>query len=549
MNGARCASRASSSGATDANGIVDLPVPADDQRGRRFLYARLGRDLALDLDAPYWTASEPPDQTTASLVFTDRSIYRPQQKVLWKVLAYRGNPREGRFAVYPRASVTVNLIDQNNQTVESRAVTTNEFGTAAGEFSIPSGRALGAWRVDTSLSGSASVRVEEYKRPTFEVTLKDPAEPLRLNRPARLTGEARYYFGLPVASGKVRVARRADAVVSRLVLVARLGRASPDRDGRHGRIRAAGGRHLHARLHAQGGRAPVRQRGPPRRHVLVLDPRRCFRTRAARPGRTRATFRLGFIAVKRESSCRAGSCATAGQGVDHAPADDLDGVPRAGAGSWRIVAPGPAGGDGSAGGSATRRAFGAQSGRRLPHCPAMRSARAGRPSTPRSASWPRGRRAARSARGDVTHDEKGRASVAGARASRRSLSPASIPRATSSGRSSRCRAISWSRAAEVDAAGARGGACGRAAVGPVGGTARTAGDLGHSRASAPLRDRPGRPAHRAAHARRRGLAGRHRDPDRGEAPRRIRREAHDGARITSSSCRPGRSSCPGTTRS
>jgi hypothetical protein len=48
------------------------------------------------------------------------------------------------------------------------------------------------------------VRVEEYKRPTFETKMLDPKEPLRLNQKANLKGEAKYYFGLPVTSGKVK---------------------------------------------------------------------------------------------------------------------------------------------------------------------------------------------------------------------------------------------------------------------------------------------------------------------------------------------------------
>src|SRR6185369_11426473 len=69
---------------------------------------------------------------------------------------------------------------------------------------IPSGRPLGYWRLHTVPEGNAAVRVEEYKRPTFEVTLEDPPGALRLNQPARFLGHARYYFGLPVVNGAVR---------------------------------------------------------------------------------------------------------------------------------------------------------------------------------------------------------------------------------------------------------------------------------------------------------------------------------------------------------
>ena len=45
--------------------------------------------------------------------------------------------------------------------------------------------------------------MEEYKRPTFEASLKDPDSALRLNRAAVIKGEARYYFGLPVTNGSI----------------------------------------------------------------------------------------------------------------------------------------------------------------------------------------------------------------------------------------------------------------------------------------------------------------------------------------------------------
>ena len=54
------------------------------------------------------------------------------------------------------------------------------------------------------MGGGTSVQVEEYKRPTFEAKMLDPEKPLRLNQPAVLKGEAKYYFGLPVTSGQVK---------------------------------------------------------------------------------------------------------------------------------------------------------------------------------------------------------------------------------------------------------------------------------------------------------------------------------------------------------
>jgi uncharacterized protein YfaS (alpha-2-macroglobulin family) len=126
------------------------------------------------------------------------------QKLQWKAVAYSRWPNEIRLETSPATTFTVYLKDVNNQTVDSKTVTTNSFGTASGEFSIPGGRALGYWRLESSRNGAASVRVEEYKRPTFEAKILDPEEPLRLNTIAHVKGEAKYYFGLPVTNGRIK---------------------------------------------------------------------------------------------------------------------------------------------------------------------------------------------------------------------------------------------------------------------------------------------------------------------------------------------------------
>ena len=325
------------SGTTDADGRTELPFAGELHRGRRFFYARKGSDLALDLDAPYWSASPRPGETTASLVFTDRSIYRPLQKVLWKTLAYRGNVGEGRLAVYPNAALTVTLFDQNNQSVATHSATTNAFGTAAGEFTIPTGRALGAWRVSTSLGGAdASVRVEEYKRPTFEVTWKDPPEPLRLNRPARLTGEARYYFGLPVASGNVRW---------RVTRTPQFpwwfwwrgwvhgGGAKTETVAAGSSALQADGTFTLAFTPAADERLARERKGLTYVYAVDADA-------SDEGGETRSasrSFRLGFVSVEARIEMPGGFLLAGTKEDIQVTRTSLDGVPRPGRGAWRIV--------------------------------------------------------------------------------------------------------------------------------------------------------------------------------------------------------------------
>jgi uncharacterized protein YfaS (alpha-2-macroglobulin family) len=317
---------------TDSLGRAVLGVAEETVWGAGFLFARKGADLAFDTNASYGNPPEAPEKAGASLVFTDRSIYRPGQKILWKVLSYRGDATHGKLAVSPDAAVTIRLIDQNNQEIESRSATTNSFGSVAGEFSIPFGRALGAWRVEATPSGSASVRVEEYKRPTFEVTLKDPSEPLRLNRPARLTGEARYYFGLPVASGSVRWRVTRTPVYPWWFWWTgwAAGRTETMAVGTSA-LRADGGFTL-----AFTPKADERLAGETRALTYSYQ---VDADAADAGGETRSasrTFRLGFVSIEARFEMPNGFVREGAVEQVKIVRTSLDGVPRAGRGSWRI---------------------------------------------------------------------------------------------------------------------------------------------------------------------------------------------------------------------
>ena len=127
------------------------------------------------------------------------------------MVAYHGQREQARLAASAGASLTVHLLDANGQEVDKTNAKTNRFGSAAGSFEVPSGRLLGAWQLmvtspdpKRSLQATSAIRVEEYKRPTFEVSIQDPPSPLRLNRPGKVLGQAKYYFGLPVGAGQAR---------------------------------------------------------------------------------------------------------------------------------------------------------------------------------------------------------------------------------------------------------------------------------------------------------------------------------------------------------
>ncbi len=187
---------------SDERGIVEFHIAQENSQ--YFLVARRGDQFALDPEHLYSNRERQPSESFSTLFYTDRSIYRPLQKILWKAALYKGSSDGTRFETSPAGAFTVSLKDTNHQVVLTQTVTTNDFGTASGEFLIPAGRALGYWYLESSRGGQTGVRVEEYKRPTFEAKMLDPEEPLRLNHPAHLKGETKYYFGLPVTSGQVK---------------------------------------------------------------------------------------------------------------------------------------------------------------------------------------------------------------------------------------------------------------------------------------------------------------------------------------------------------
>lgn len=93
-------------------------------------------------------------------------------------------------------------MDPNGEQIDKVTLETNEFGSASTSFTIPEGRVLGEYRVQSN-GGSAILRVEEYKRPTFEVAVHSPEAGAVLNSPVTVTGKADYYMGMPVSEGYV----------------------------------------------------------------------------------------------------------------------------------------------------------------------------------------------------------------------------------------------------------------------------------------------------------------------------------------------------------
>jgi alpha-2-macroglobulin len=320
---------------TDSAGLVELAPPFESRRAGGFaVVVRHGGDEARWEQTSWRWRSAPGDESRVStLVFTDRAIYRPGQKLLWKTLTYEGSRREGDLRAATARTITLRLRDPNGEVVGEQTATTNGFGAASGELAIPTGRLLGEWMLESDADGGTTIAVEEYKRPTFEVTLEPPAGEPRLNRPVELTGEARYYFGLPVAAG--RVAWR----VVREPLWLWGGRGfGPIWPSPAPRTIASG----RAELDAEGRFA---LRFTPEADERDTSDCGCFRYRVEAEvtdegGETRtgtSALAIGRVAVRLVLADDLFLLATGAANELALRREDLDGAPRAGESTWRLV--------------------------------------------------------------------------------------------------------------------------------------------------------------------------------------------------------------------
>lgn len=152
----------------------------------------------------YTTYTYAPNRTrTMTRIMTDRAIYRPGQTVQVAAMVYKGDGLE-HFEAEPKKEVTLRLLNANYKEVGKKVVTTDEFGTAAADFTLPSTGLMGVFHIRTAVgNGNVSFRVEEYKRPTFDVAFDDLKEQYAEGDTIDATGKAKTYSGVPVQGGRV----------------------------------------------------------------------------------------------------------------------------------------------------------------------------------------------------------------------------------------------------------------------------------------------------------------------------------------------------------
>ena len=149
-----------------------------------------------------------PQAYTSIELFTDRQIYRPGQVVYFKALALNYLP--GKYPQIEKGkAINVQLNDVNGQKVAALDLLTNEFGSCSGSFTLPSRKLTGYYYIQTN-NGGKPIRVEEYKRPGFEIVFDTITEAYKLGDKIKISGSAKAFAGNNInnATLKYKVVRR-----------------------------------------------------------------------------------------------------------------------------------------------------------------------------------------------------------------------------------------------------------------------------------------------------------------------------------------------------
>mgnify|MGYP003110790522 CR=1 FL=1 len=207
---------------TDAKGEVKEIKTNSRQRSSKILVIKKGDTL----NANYWqghyrrnynNADNEPTATT--LLYLDRAIYRPGQKVYFKgVLLTQENKKT---TIVPNEFVEVYVDDPNGEELHYFRLKTNKYGSFNGEFILPTGGITGEFTIYTEedtetetifwnkiqrgrfLENGVSFRVEEYKRPTFEVKFDSINAIYKTGDTISITGQAISFSGAPISNSRL----------------------------------------------------------------------------------------------------------------------------------------------------------------------------------------------------------------------------------------------------------------------------------------------------------------------------------------------------------
>ncbi len=190
---------------TDEHGRFTFERPGSGYRTLMLLATHEGQAVASGNPLDFWR-HEPERSLAQTVFFTDRALYRPGQTIHYKGICLESDADDNNYEVLARQRVTVVFDDANGKEVARATHTTGNHGSFSGSFTAPRDRVTGHMSLRTlnGPRGGNHFRVEEYKRPKFQVEIAAPTEAPRLGASARLTGKATAYTGAAIGGAKVK---------------------------------------------------------------------------------------------------------------------------------------------------------------------------------------------------------------------------------------------------------------------------------------------------------------------------------------------------------
>ena len=190
---------------TDQQGLVDTQV--SEAKPENVAVLAVGKDQFAINTPGGWNLGDDPNRNLKGYTYTDRPVYRPGDTVHFKTIVRAKNI--SGYTVPKGQELRLEMRDpQTYDTIWTQKVTLSQMGTATWNYTIPADAHLGSYYLNMQMGerfvDGANFSVEEYKKPEYAVKITPQTPRVLQGQPIKATIDARYYFGEPVASAKVK---------------------------------------------------------------------------------------------------------------------------------------------------------------------------------------------------------------------------------------------------------------------------------------------------------------------------------------------------------
>jgi uncharacterized protein YfaS (alpha-2-macroglobulin family) len=188
---------------------ADEAAPEEPVNNSYVITATSGENFAInDLDSYYFENGEGEEggSDITSYVYTDRPVYRPEQKVYFKGILRQLN-EQGGYKLLPASTVSVTVEDPSGGRIYEKELKLSSRGTFSGELDLPEESPLGSYNINAQAgesSASGYFEVQEYKKPEYKVRVTTPRASVPVGEKTLFNVSARYFFGAPVTRADVK---------------------------------------------------------------------------------------------------------------------------------------------------------------------------------------------------------------------------------------------------------------------------------------------------------------------------------------------------------